>query len=983
MKKLIAVFAIVAALSASAAMFVACENAKPTGEHEHTYVEEITKAATCTEKGVKTLTCSGCNDVKTEEIAALGHDYDEGTVSKAPTCTEAGTFVKTCKRCDATVEEEIEALGHDFSVEKEIIPATCTDDEKAVMKCSRCEETRTVVKEGGQEKLGHDYKEVEGSMTEPSCTEEGGATYACSRCDDSYSEVIPALGHLDDQTKAEVTAPTCETEGYTTRHCGRCGEDYKTDNVQPLGHEYEKNSAVEATCDTVGYDLYECKNGCGRAEYRNVVKNIAHEFEGGVCKTCHKTAEKAFVLSAEKATYMTLDDKGVYKVYAPTFTQGVYYIPYNVLDELRKDGIYSFELGVGSNDAVEPRSFGLTINDGTESYLNAGASEIKAFKTIVFATADGVNDDIDKDKGLKIQVYYRAMDYPDEATGKDKVDNFCIKFTYIRQFDAADSRSWIITSADYSYDAVSGIYTLGNINTSGANGILIRPEWIKSFYDKGYNEIVIAANSKPNQYVSLGLNASVGAEEIINKTVNISVQSDPVAITEAMLTKGINVNLYVYDLYGTAWNPNEPADGVLFSVEFKKPFSKADWVVGDKGKATVEYDEEEGWMVSKISGASQVVYEINKTAISNAINEGNDRMTVVLDTGFSTDFNSANTVHVFTVVDKNGSGYNIHNTFASQYKGWDSVTNTLTLVVDLVNSGYKFDQKGLTVYLGVNDVGGKEVTGEKIKSITFDKAPVFDINDHNMWLDTAATYTYSGGTFTIGDMNIGGKTIITLVPDVINNYYEQGFGKMKFTFASKADQFLTFGVNGASGNKAVALGPVAITEAMLTDGYKMEVYTTDQYGTAWNPKDPADGCTLKIEWIKEFDADNPATYVSADSAVTYSDGTYVFTLDLNPDGTVNNKITISADYIKYLAEQGKTSIKLDFKSKDGQKVFFDAWGSGGRIKMQNLACNLDAVTITDDMKTNGYTVTIAAKDIGKDWGGTEDADGYILTITVA
>ena len=159
--------------------------------------------------------------------------------------------------------------------------------------------------------------------------------------------------------------------------------------------------------------------------------------------------------------------------------------------------------------------------------------------------------------------------------------------------------------------------------------------------------------------------------------------------------------------------------------------------------------------------------------------------------------------------------------------------------------------------------------------------------------------------------------------------------------------------------------------------------TTDQYGTAWNPKDPADGCTLKIEWIKEFDADKPATYVSADSAVTYSDGTYVFTLDLNPDGTVNNKITISADYIKYLAEQGKTSIKLDFKSKDGQKVFFDAWGSGGKIKMQNLACNLDAVTITDDMKTNGYTVTIAAKDIGKDWGGTEDADGYILTITVA
>ena len=39
----------------------------------------VTKAATCTEKGVKTYTCSVCKETKTEEIPALGHKYgDDG-----------------------------------------------------------------------------------------------------------------------------------------------------------------------------------------------------------------------------------------------------------------------------------------------------------------------------------------------------------------------------------------------------------------------------------------------------------------------------------------------------------------------------------------------------------------------------------------------------------------------------------------------------------------------------------------------------------------------------------------------------------------------------------------------------------------------------------------------------------------------------------------------------------------------------------------
>ena len=52
-------------------------------KHTHNYVESITKAATCTDTGVKTLTCS-CGDTYTETIPATGHNYENGT------CTECG-----------------------------------------------------------------------------------------------------------------------------------------------------------------------------------------------------------------------------------------------------------------------------------------------------------------------------------------------------------------------------------------------------------------------------------------------------------------------------------------------------------------------------------------------------------------------------------------------------------------------------------------------------------------------------------------------------------------------------------------------------------------------------------------------------------------------------------------------------------------------------------------------------------------------------
>ena len=110
----------------------------------HAYSEEWTvdKEATCEEAGSKSHHCTrpGC-DSKSDVtvIEALGHEWGEGKETKAPTCTEVGEKTYTCTRCSATKTEEVAALGHDYSdewtVDKE---ATTTETGSKSHHCKVC-----------------------------------------------------------------------------------------------------------------------------------------------------------------------------------------------------------------------------------------------------------------------------------------------------------------------------------------------------------------------------------------------------------------------------------------------------------------------------------------------------------------------------------------------------------------------------------------------------------------------------------------------------------------------------------------------------------------------------------------------------------------------------------------------------------------------------------------------------------------------------
>lgn len=131
MKNFVKVLAILLAIFMALAVFAACgkknddkpddkptdttpvddKPADDTPKHEHAWVAgSVTKEATCTEEGEQIFTCSGCNETKTEKIAALGHTWDEGKVTKEATVDEEGETTFTCTVCGETKTEKIEKV---------------------------------------------------------------------------------------------------------------------------------------------------------------------------------------------------------------------------------------------------------------------------------------------------------------------------------------------------------------------------------------------------------------------------------------------------------------------------------------------------------------------------------------------------------------------------------------------------------------------------------------------------------------------------------------------------------------------------------------------------------------------------------------------------------------------------------------------------------------------------------------------------------
>lgn len=246
----------------------------------------ITKAATCTETGLKVYTCSICNYEKEEEIEMLEHNYsskmsydknnhwyactlcsavkedsilphqwDDGKVTEKATCKKAGVMTYTCS-CGATKTETINKIDHNYSSK------WTYDDDYHWHLCTICNEA--------QSDFGsHEWDS--GVVTkEPTEYEDGVKTYTCS-CLATKTEVIYAVNHVH---KFDESIWNHDANNHW--HPSTCGHADEKDSIE--NHTW--NSGVvtkEPTCSTTGIKLFTC-TVCSATKEESIA-NGSHVFE--------------------------------------------------------------------------------------------------------------------------------------------------------------------------------------------------------------------------------------------------------------------------------------------------------------------------------------------------------------------------------------------------------------------------------------------------------------------------------------------------------------------------------------------------------------------------------------------------------------------------------------------------------------------------------------------------------------------------------
>lgn len=257
---------------------------------------KITTESTCTEEGIKTITCRRCNETKTETIPATGHKEVIDAAQKA-TCTQEGkTQGSHCSVCGEVIikQEIIPVLSH-TEVKDSAKDATCT--EKGLTEGSHCSVCGTVLVEQKEiAPLGHDWDQ--GVVTKnATCTETGKRTYTCKTCGETKDEEIPATGHSFDDGVI-TTEPTCTETGVRTYTCTKCGTK-KMETIDKIPHTPKKLEEIPATCTTDGKTAGSVCAVCGTIlTPQNVISALGHDWnsEGTVSAkpTCTEAGAKIF-----------------------------------------------------------------------------------------------------------------------------------------------------------------------------------------------------------------------------------------------------------------------------------------------------------------------------------------------------------------------------------------------------------------------------------------------------------------------------------------------------------------------------------------------------------------------------------------------------------------------------------------------------------------------------------------------------------------
>ena len=308
MKKLLkTMLGAVAAVSVMCGL-AACDGGD--GECEHVWNEgETTVAATCTEDGVLTYTCTLCDEERTEPIASLGHDFT-GEWQK-----DAQGHWHKCSRCEAADD----VVAHTMEDGEVITPATEEEEGTQKIVCSVCgyESIKTLPVLVGHsaasewssddtyhwhvctahgdcgmqlDKSEHDWTETD--RVEATETANGKVTYECSVCKAAKEEILYYDGHV----------AATEWSSDKTHHWHACtAHENCAEQMDKAEHDWDDGVVTEeATCTQKGERTFTCACGATKTEE---IAQLDHDFTGEwlsnaeghwhKCKNCDATDTKA------------------------------------------------------------------------------------------------------------------------------------------------------------------------------------------------------------------------------------------------------------------------------------------------------------------------------------------------------------------------------------------------------------------------------------------------------------------------------------------------------------------------------------------------------------------------------------------------------------------------------------------------------------------------------------------------------------------
>lgn len=244
---------------------------------EGKFTPNVITPAHCVVSGLERDTCDICGETRNVVLPANGeHDWYV-TNETEPTCTAVGKIFYACHNCNMTKSDNVEALGHDFQLletEGAHKDPTCIKNGYDTYGCSRCSAQ-------SQEKidaLGH--TPVEGTLVinkQVTCTEDGMESATCDVCGENYQQVVKALGH----DYYDVIKPIPNQKGHSrvTPTCSRCRSVDSSSTVHDEWAEgwYVTDELVEAGCLVQGRTRYECTY-CGATKTEVTATPLGHHY---------------------------------------------------------------------------------------------------------------------------------------------------------------------------------------------------------------------------------------------------------------------------------------------------------------------------------------------------------------------------------------------------------------------------------------------------------------------------------------------------------------------------------------------------------------------------------------------------------------------------------------------------------------------------------------------------------------------------------